>query len=276
MGGTMNARILHIFRNTPFGRETLMQSGLFAGRLGLDMVVYVPREKKFLMYFEHDVVQVDLDDSYLRMPESADRHVREILNPLEIEPQFVSPDSFTASTLPDVPTDFEFMCCPRAISDLSAKIGLGYIGSKVRQILKSASFPVLIPSPVFKPWTSVSVLFGGSEPSLRALRLGLRISRETGLPLDLFTQAEGRERGVFEAAVEGAGLSDLLERHLRRWKVFVSGSLEDNLYAVGHDSLVVLGAYGHGTIKTLMFGSTTETVQSVLPNSLLIVGPGGR
>jgi nucleotide-binding universal stress UspA family protein len=45
------------------------------------------------------------------------------------------------------------------------------------------------------------------------------------------------------------------------------------LYDVPHDALMVLGAYGHGVIKDLLFGSKMEKIQSTVTNNLLIAGP---
>jgi nucleotide-binding universal stress UspA family protein len=45
------------------------------------------------------------------------------------------------------------------------------------------------------------------------------------------------------------------------------------LYDVPHNSLIVIGAYGHGIIKDILFGSKMEQVQSAVTNNLLITGP---
>lgn len=269
----MEHHLFHIFRNTPFGRETLLQSLYFCRTVGIAPILYIPEHTKFLMYFENDVVQVDLDNAYLTSPETARDHAETLLREAGFEPDFFSPKHFTATTLPDVTTQFDFMCCPRSVSDLSSKIGLGYIGPRVRRIVRSARFPVLITSPVFKPWTSVSVFFGGSHNAINALRLGVRICRESGFPLDVFTQAESRTRQDYEQIVDDHGLKAELDRHLRHWKVFDQGRIEDNLYDVPHDALVVLGAFGHGLIRDFVFGSKMETIQATVPNNLLIAGP---
>jgi hypothetical protein len=52
--------------------------------------------------------------------------------------------------LPDIQPNFDFMTCPRTISYLSSKIGLGYSGLRVRRIVNSARLPVLLSSPAFK------------------------------------------------------------------------------------------------------------------------------
>jgi hypothetical protein len=269
----MYSQLFHIFRNTPLGRETFLQSLYFCQQIGATPVVYIPEFIKFLMYFDNDVVQVDLDDSYLTDPDTAEIHARDLLESHNLKAKFFTPKNYTASTLPDIPTNFDFMCCPRSISDLSTKIGLGYIGPRVRRIVTSARFPVLVTSPVYKPWTRLAVFFGGSANALNALKLGMRIARDTGKPLDVFTQAEKRSREDYESIIRDHQLSEELERLQSRWVFFDKGAFETNLYEIPHDALVILGAYGHGLIRNLVFGSKMEKIQSTISNNLLIVGP---
>lgn len=270
----MENRLLHIFRNTPLGREVLLQSVYFCKTTGVSLVIYIPEFLKFLMYFENDVIQVDLDDSYLTAPETARAHAVEIVRSQGLpEPAFIEPKNFTASTLPDVPANFGFMCCPRAISDLSSKIGLGYIGPRVRRIVQSAKFPVLIAGAVYKPWTSVAVMFGGSANAVKALRLGLRLGRLSGLPVDVFTQLGKQTAEDYRRIIDEEYLAGDMDQNVRRWEIFDAGDFAVNLYRVPHDALVVMGAYGHGVIHEMLFGSVMEKAQSVLPNNLLIVGP---
>jgi len=269
----MDRELFHIFRNTPLGRETLLQSVHFCGQVGAYPVIYIPQSTKFLMYFENDVVQVDLDESYLTDPSSARKHAEEIVRAAGLKPLFFKPKHFTASTLPDIPTHYDFMCCPRSISDLSLKIGLGYIGPRVRRIVKSAHFPVLITSPAYKPWNRITVLFGGSYNAVKALRLGIQLSRQSGLELTLFTQVERGAPDAYDTVIREHDLETEVEQHVKRWDRFESGKLEENLYEVPYDALVVMGAYGHGLIRDLVFGSKMERIQSTITNNLLIVGP---
>jgi hypothetical protein len=270
----METRLLHIFRNTPLGREILLQSTYFCKTLGVQPEIYIPEFIKFLMYFDNDVAQIDLDDSYLIAPETAREHAVEIVRSQGLpEPGFIEPKNFTASTLPDIPVHFDFMCCPRTISDLSSKIGLGYIGPRVRRIVQSARFPVLIASAVYKPWNSIAVMFGGSANAINAFRLGARISRLSGLPMDVYTQLGKHSLDYYKDIIQKNNLGNEMDQSVRNWEVFNSGELSANLYNVPHAALVVLGAYGHGVIKEMLFGSIMEKVQSVLPNNLLIVGP---
>lgn len=273
----METKLFHIFRNTPLGRETLLQSIYFCTVTQSSMVIYIPEYTKFLMYFDNDVVQVDLDSSYLVSPETAKQHALELTVEKGLEPAFFVPKNYTASTLPDVSADVDFMCCPRSISDLSSKISLGHIGSRVRRIIQSSQFPVLVTSPCYKEWTAITVFFGGSANSVKALELGLSLARQTGFPLDLFTQAEnGMGKKDYMARVDEAGLEKACDQWVRNWRVCDRKRFEENLYHVPHQSLVVLGAYGRGLVKDMLFESKMEIVQSVLPNNMLIVGPKYR
>lgn len=269
----MEHQLFHIFRNTPLGRETLLQSLYFCRTVGINPLVYIPEHTKFLMYFDNDVVQVDLDSSYLTAPETARAHAAELIEEAGFAADFYIPKHFTASTLPDVTPQFDFMCCPRSVSDLSSKIGLGYIGPRVRRIVKSARFPVLLTSSVFKPWKSVTVFFGGSVNAVRALRLGIQVCRESGFRLDVFSDLESGTQEDLEARIQESGLENEFHRYLGRWQTFAPGRFEENLYQVPHDALAVLGAYGHGIIRDVVFGSTMEKIQSTIANNLLIAGP---
>ncbi len=269
----MKNELLHIFRNTPFGRETLMQSVYFAKQTAVSLRVYIPAFRQFLMYFENEVVTVDLDRAFLRDPTTAREHAEAVIREGGLEPHFLEPKGFTASTLPDLPVEYAFMCCPRSISDLSTKIGLGHIGPRVRNIIRNASFPILMATPVHKEWRSVTVFFGGSKNAVKALRTGLTVSRTAGCPLFLFTEAGRRPKSHYEKIIEDRGLSGQVQELVTGWLFFEKGEFRNHLYDVPHDSLAVVGAYGHSAIREAAFGSKMETIQTVLPNPMLIVGP---
>jgi len=265
----MNKPVLHIFRNTPFGRETLLQSAYFCQRLQLSLSVYQPEFKRFLFYFDTDVVQVDLDASYLTDPATAKDHISEILASYQVKHTLTEPKGKSASDLPDLPTHFSFMTCPRSMRDDTRKIALGMIGSKVRRIVQAAHFPIYLPAPVFKPWTRLSVLYGGSDNAAGALRLALEINRLCNAPLQIFSQGD-RDELEGQLLMQGFSASQIKSFD---WQFLGGGDITVQLYNIPHDGLVMLGAYGKGSIREALFGSTMEKVQSGLPNSLLVVGP---
>lgn len=268
----MHGNLLHVFRNTPLGRETLLQSIYFCKTLDLELTIYIPDAVRFMMYFDYDAVQVDLDQSYLNDPDTAGERARALAADAGLKASFLHSKNRTASSLPDIPTYFTFMCCPRSISDGTSKIGLGYIGPKVRRIIRTADFPVLMTSPVFKPWQSIAVLFGGSDSALNALRSGIQLARRSGYPLDLFIQLE-HGQAYYDQRIYEAGLENALDRHCRRRHLFNGGEFSHNLYDLPHDALVLSGAYGHGLINNLLFGSKMEIAQNWLTNAMLVSGP---
>jgi len=269
----MPARLFHIFRNNPLGRETLLQSICFCEKVEASLVIYIPRHTKFLIPFETNTVQVDLDGSYLISPDTALMHANDLIEKRGLRAEFLNSDNSGAAALPEIQPTFDFMTCPRSISNLSSKIGLGYLGPRVRRIVRSAQFPILLTSPAFKEWNSIAVFFGGSTNAVSALKLGLHISRVSGLPINVFTQTENTSRESYEKVIEKNNLEKEMRRRINEWHMFEKGRFEEILYQVPHDALVVLGAYGHSLLKEMVFGSKLEKIQSTLSNNLLIVGP---
>ena len=271
-------QMLHVFRNTPHGREELLQTAHFSKTMQASPVVYIPEFTKFLLYLENDVVQVDLDKTFLRSPETAKAHVEEIMAEMNVDNwRFFVPRHFSTPTLPDVPVGFHFMGCPHTIADLRSKAGAGYIGPRIRRILASSTFPVLLFSPVFKPFTRIAVMFGGKANAATALRLAVRLHRLSGLPISMYTAEEGRRgRKYYEKLLAKNALTGIFAQSVSDWQIFPRKEFIENLYRIPHDALVVMGAYGHGTIRQLLMGSTVEIIQAHLPNSLLIAGPHYR
>ena len=108
---------------------------------------------------------------------------------------------------------------------------------------------------------------------INALRLGIRIAKLTDLKVDVYTQVERKKPEAYRAILRDVDLEAPLEKVLNKWTFFEKGRFEDNLYDVPHDALVILGAYGHGIIRDIMFGSMMEKIQSTISNNMLIAGP---
>ncbi|MFQ5681852.1 MAG: universal stress protein [Candidatus Binatia bacterium] len=220
---------------------------------------------------------MDLDRAFLRSPETAKAHVEEILKSLgDVEYSFFEPSDFTASTLPEIPPTFGYMCCPRTISDLSTKISLGYIGPRVRSIIEQATFPILIPAASYKPWENLLCFFGGSPYALNVAECAIDLSEASHLPLKLFTEGEGKGQEWYQSQMKGTRLSRGIQEGRVEWMFFEKGDLKEHLYDVPHDALIVIGSHGHKTAKELFFGSKTELVQTVLPNPMVVIGPNFR
>ena len=269
----MNKKLLHIFNNQPAGRHMLMQSAYFCSKTQTALSVHIPKYDQLLMYFEYEAVTVHLDKDFLKSPETAEKHVNEIFRQAGLEPDFVEPTSYTASMLPDLPVNFEYMSCPRSIGDLSARMHPGHLEATVRNIVRNAHFPVLIPTTAYTEWKRITVFFDGSEHSIRTMKIGLDISNRSGFPLLVFTHAEQSPRSHFREILEKNELFEGISKKEVEWLFFAEGSFIENLHEVPVDSLILAGAYGHGHIKELLFGSRMEEIHTSLPNNMLIVGP---
>lgn len=270
----MQPRMLAVFRNTSFGRETFLQSIYFAKTLSLSLSVYVPLSDKFLMYFQNDTLQIDLDKSYLLYPETAKAHAEELLAEYDYPGSFLKPRHFTGSGLPDITTVFSFMSCPRSMSDPTAKIALGVLGPRVRSVVRYAEFPILVPSVTFKKWKSISVLFGGSDNAVKALKLGLWLHQRSALPLDIISFKEKDvDMDSLRLRISEEQLTQDIESNVRDWLLLEHEDIRANIYDIPYDALVVLGAYGKGPIKDIAFGSRMEIVNEDCPNNILVVGP---
>ena len=88
----------------------------------------------------------------------------------------------------------------------------------------------------------------------------------------LFIQLE-QEDACYEERIRKAGLDAAVARYCIQKRCFNDGNFADNLYDLPHDALVLSGAYGHGLIKNILFGSKMEVAQSTLTNSMLVSGP---
>jgi hypothetical protein len=266
--------MFHIFRNTPFGRENLRQSIFFCQRVKhLRLTIYHPTSKQCAIYFDGSVVTLDLDKSYTDYPETAAEHIEELMGGTGVEYELYTPTSFTAGSVPELPTNWSVMACPRAIVEQTGRIGLGHIGPKVRSIVKHAQFPVFIPSLCFREWNRVAAFFGGSDLGVRVVNLAVHVSRRAHVPLTIYTQLNGETREAYERSLATSEFGTRSDEEASRWITFDSGSFQENLYAVDADSLVMFGAGGDSLMRELVFGSKLETIQNTLPNPALVVGP---
>jgi hypothetical protein len=273
----MEKSIFHIFLNSPVGRENLIQSAYLGEKLRpRTLSVFVPTRDQCAMYCDDTVLTLDLDASYVRYPETAHDRVRLVLEQFDVNYEFFEPTSFTGGSIPDIPSDWMILSCPRGISKKFERLALGSIGPKVRSILTQASFPLFLPAGGFKPWSRVAVLFGGPGHGTSATRIADQIASRAGVPLEIFTQLGDTTRDHCEASLEELNLKTRVDQEQVIWRTFESGTLEENLYEIPHDSLVVLGSGEHSLVQEFLFGTTMEKIQALLPNPLLVCGPKCR
>ena len=259
-------RIFHVFRNTPNGRETLASAARLCRQTGLQLHLWIPEETRFTLQLEDDLVEIPLDTSYRLDPETARDHALEVVGGFGITPHWVSSTHLLASTMPVVQARYHLMSCPRVLSTAP----VGALGNRVRQLVRVAPFPMVVfPAPAL-PWDGITVFFGGSAHSLRALGWARALSRHSGLPLRVITHDTGDAVHRCRAALEEAGLLDEIDP---AWSRVAASSFTSLLWDVRPTEMVVAAAFGRSGVKARLFGSRTEMLQAHLPNPLLLVGP---
>lgn len=144
-----------------------------------------------------------------------------------------------------------------------ADFATGHLGSNLERIVRASQVPVFVASRAFRPIGTVLVAYDGSPSASKAIDSMSKSAVFEGLRITLLH--------VGGAAQIGTRLDDAVARlaaaGLTADARIVDGEPDEALGAIveaeGHD-LLVMGAYGHSRIRSLVIGSTTTAmVQSV-------------
>jgi nucleotide-binding universal stress UspA family protein len=146
-----------------------------------------------------------------------------------------------------------------------------HLGSNLERVVRASHKPVLVASRAFKPISDVLIAFDGGlsatkaieviagSPLLRGLECRLlMVGEETDAAHQRLEAAADRLRRagfMVEAGIEGGLPDDTISRAAER-----SGS-----------DLLVMGAYGHSRIRSLIIGSTTTTMIRSCKIPLLLI-----
>jgi nucleotide-binding universal stress UspA family protein len=142
----------------------------------------------------------------------------------------------------------------------AADFARGHLGSNLERIVRAAHRPVLVASRAFRDISSVLVAYDGGRSAMKAIDHIARSPLFAGLSIHVVTvgadTAEAR-KGLADAKalLDAAGL--------RSSTAIVPGQPETELGAMvesGGFGMVVMGAYGHSRIRSLIIGSTTTAM----------------
>lgn len=134
----------------------------------------------------------------------------------------------------------------------AADFAKGHLGSNLERIVRGTKVPVLVAARAFAPVKKVLVAFDGGPSALRA------IDHIASSPL-----YNGLEVTVVSVGEAPAGLADAQTRlqaaGIAAKGLQVSGQPDIALGKLVEDGfqMVVMGAYGHNRIRSLIIGSTT-------------------
>lgn len=145
----------------------------------------------------------------------------------------------------------------------AADFAKGHLGSNLERIVRAAHRPVFVASRAFKPIDSVLVAYDGGSSAMKAVDHISRSPLFAGLAVTVVTvgtETPEIKKGLADAnaLLKAAGF----EAETR----VVPGQPETELGKLVEEEgfgMVVMGAYGHSRIRTLVIGSTTtEMVRS--------------
>ena len=152
-----------------------------------------------------------------------------------------------------------------------AKWGRDLLGSTAEGVVRRSATPVLLVQPAFRPLASALVLFDGSNPATRALKVAADIAVHTGLELTVVTVDDDADKG---RATLGAASSYLDPLGLRAGYDVLPGRVAKTATAVLAEhpvDLVIMGMRGHSALHDFILGSTAEHLMRSVELPVLLV-----
>ncbi len=132
-----------------------------------------------------------------------------------------------------------------------------HLGSNLERVVRASHKPVFVAARAFKPIEKVLVAYDGGASSIKAVDAISRSPLFAGLTIKLLMvgtdNTEARNRlAEAEAVLRGAGVAVQGEVVAGQPETVISERVESENFG-----LLVMGAYGHSRIRSLIIGSTT-------------------
>ncbi|MEQ6331870.1 universal stress protein [Sphingobium sp. MK2] len=152
----------------------------------------------------------------------------------------------------------------------SHEFATDHIGSKIERVVRASAKPVLIASRTVQAPQSVVLAYDGSKPADRALERVANSPLFAGLPVQVVTVGpdDDKHRALLDKARAALSASATVTATI------LSGKPEDAIAELMNEkpqALLVMGAYGHSPLRTLIVGSTTTTLIRTVHAPVLLV-----
>jgi len=138
----------------------------------------------------------------------------------------------------------------------AADFAKGHLGSNLERIVRGTKVPVLVAARAFTPVKRVLVAFDGGPSAMRAIEHIAQSPLYTGLEITVVSVGEGAamQAGLADAQarLQAAGLAAQVRVIAGQPDVALGKLVEDDGF-----ELLVMGAYGHNRIRSMIIGSTT-------------------
>lgn len=152
-----------------------------------------------------------------------------------------------------------------------AKWGRDLLGSTAEQVVRHSATPVFLAEGDSRPMDRALVLFDGSHPANRALKLAADVAAHSGMRLKVVTADDDASQGQFTQEEAKAYLEP---RGLEVTYTVVPGRAAKaaaGLLAEEPADLVILGMRGHSALHNLILGSTAEHLLRSVEIPVLLV-----
>ncbi|WP_050523551.1 universal stress protein [Pseudorhodobacter wandonensis] len=144
----------------------------------------------------------------------------------------------------------------------AADFAKGHLGSNLERIVRGSKVPVLVAARAFAPVTNLLLAFDGGPSSQRAVQHIAQSPLYKGMAVTVVSVGEALSVRPLLADAQAQLLEAGIEAETRQ----VTGQPEVALGKLVEDEgyqMLVMGAYGHSRIRSLIIGSTTtEMIRS--------------
>lgn len=141
----------------------------------------------------------------------------------------------------------------------SADFARGHLGSKVERVVRQSLKPVLAANRAFRPINRALIAFDGAQSARKAVSFVATSSLFAGVEVHLVTvgaENNDKTRDSLRWAVE------VLGERCKRAEI-VPGEVDGALKAQAEQAaadMLVMGAYGHSPLRSMIVGSTTTAM----------------
>lgn len=145
----------------------------------------------------------------------------------------------------------------------AADFASAHLGSNLERVVRASQRPILVASRAFAPINKVLIAFDGGSSVLKAVDALSRSQLMAGI--DIHLVFVGSDTPEIRRRLEGAVAQLQGGGHKAQFR-FASGVPDKAIAAIVEEesmNLLVMGAYGHSRIRSLLIGSTTtEMIRS--------------
>jgi nucleotide-binding universal stress UspA family protein len=152
-----------------------------------------------------------------------------------------------------------------------ARWGRDLLGSTAESVARRSVTPVLLTESVYRPLAKGLVMFDGSHPADRALKLAADLAARMGLTLRVFTAEDDPDEGRALQAEAAAYLGPLGLQAEYSLSPGRAAKAVSTVLVEEPPDLLIMGMRGHSALHDLILGSTAEQLMRSVELPVLLV-----